>query len=101
MAALNEAGLQNGRVVSDAYIVLASDLGQVLQIRGSSVTLPFGMQGGFYVTLINDGGGTISILTPQAALRSPLGGLAMTAQYETITVMRLFGGTNDWWTGQL
>lgn len=91
---------QRGRVVSGAYTITIEDLGQVLQIRTGPITLPFGLSSGFYVTLINLSGGTIQLVTPQASLRAPLGGTAMTSQWETVTLMRLFD-SNDWWSGQL
>lgn len=99
MAAIDQNGLQIGRPVASGYSVVFDDLGQVLQVRGS-VVLPFGLPAGFYVTLINDAI-TTTISTPGALLRAPLLGSSMTLPFQWVTVMRLFGGSNDWSTGQL
>lgn len=80
--------LQSFKVVDTGYVITASDLGMVLYALGS-VTLPFGTQAGFYVTVVNYRGGTVAITAEGGSVRSASGNTSLTTQWASTTLLKL------------
>lgn len=92
--------VQSSDATNSRYMVQIEDNGNVLECSVGPIMFQPTLPPGFYVTIINVGGGTLQILTPSMQLVSPFSATALTAQWQSVTVMRL-RSKNVWWTGQL
>lgn len=76
--------------IEDDYTVSASDCGLLLEVvRPSTITFEFGLPGGFYITIVNAGGGTVALVAAGGGtIRSVTGATSLTAQWQATTVYK-------------
>lgn len=77
-------------VIKGDYTVTADDNGKLIEVASAgSISFPFGLPPGFYVTIVNVGGGTVRLVALGGAqIRSSTGGQALTTQWQSTTVYR-------------
>lgn len=78
------------------YALGDADHNRLLEfVNGGTVQLGLGAQPGVYTTIVNAGGGTLTLSVPNGNLRTATGGTTLAA-WQSVTVYRRGNGASDW-----